>query len=200
MKKNILGPILSVRPMIKEDIPLLVQYWFDCGDDDFIRMGIDKSQFYSREECHQVLLDIYYTPIEKTDSFFFIWLVNGEPVGHNSLNDIVKGEIANLHLHLWNSQFRGQGIGANLFCLAVLEFYKLFELKIILCEPLKNNLMPNKMLQKIGYQKWKTYTTKSSAISLTSELNCYLIDEDTSAKFLNQKSLSVGAEGILSYS
>jgi hypothetical protein len=177
---------LSVRPLKEADIPFLIEYWFNCSDEDYIRMGVDKSKLMSKKDCENYFLNICNTPIEQAHSFYLIWLINNEPVGHNSLNEIIHGEIANLHLHMWNSKFRGQGFGPILFCKAVVEFYKLFQFKLILCEPKSSNLMPNKMLSKIGYTKWKTTVSKSSEMSLTCETNSYLISKDVSLTYLSQ--------------
>ena len=62
-----------------------------------------------------------------------------------------------MHLHMWNAEYRGKGYGAKLFCMAALEFYTMFNLKMILCEPRSSNPMPNKMLANIGFKKWKQF-------------------------------------------
>lgn len=98
------------------------------------------------------------------------------PVGYNALKDILKNEIGHIYLHMWDTAYRGKGYGAKLFCMAALEFYKLFNLKMMLCEPRSSNPVPNRMLSKIGFKKWKTYLSTSSELSLTCELNSYIID------------------------
>lgn len=42
------------------------------------------------------------------------------------------------------------------------------------------------MLEKIGFKKWKTYLSTSSELSLTCELNSYIIDPNVAAHFLDR--------------
>lgn len=177
---------LSIRPLVEADIPSLVNYWFGHSDENLIRMGVDKSKLVSRTKFHESLKLICHLPSEETSSCCMIWLVNNEPVGHNALKDIVKNEIANIHLHMWNSENRKKGYGAKLFCMATLEFFKKFNLKTILCEPSFLNPAPNQMLNKIGFKKWKTYSGATSDLSLIGKLNSYIISPEIAKNFLNQ--------------
>lgn len=176
--------ILSVRSLQQNDIPHIVNYWFKNTDEHLIRMGVDKSKLSSEIEFTHILQNIFNTPFEKKKIHYMIWLIENKPVGYNALKDIVSGEIAHMHLHMWDAEYRGKGYGSRLFCMAALEFYQLFNLKMILCEPCSSNLMPNKMLAKAGFQRWKTYVSTSSDLSATCELNSYIIDLTTVTKCL----------------
>lgn len=175
---------LSIRSLQEEDIPNIVNYWFKNTDENLVRMGVAKSKLTSEIEITQSLKTVCHTPLEKTRSHYMIWFIDDKPVGYNALKDIVQGEIAHMHLHMWNADYRGKGYGAKLFCMAALEFYRMFHLKMILCEPRSSNPMPNKMLTKIGFKKWKTYISTSSELSETCELNSYIIDVATATDFL----------------
>jgi RimJ/RimL family protein N-acetyltransferase len=175
---------ISIRPLQEEDIPNIVDYWFKNTDENLIQMGVDKTKFVSQTEFTNSLQAICNAPLDKVKSYYLIWLIDNKPIGYNALKDILKDEIANMHLHMWNAEYRGKGYGAKLFCMAALEFYSMFNLKMILCEPRSSNPMPNKMLAKIGFKKWKTYLSTSSELSLTCELNSYIIDAEIAANFL----------------
>jgi hypothetical protein len=56
-----------------------------------------------------------------------------------------------MHLHIWNTERRGKGIGGRLFCLSAIDFFERFEVREIVCEPGASNPYPNRMLQKIGF-------------------------------------------------
>jgi RimJ/RimL family protein N-acetyltransferase len=167
-----------------EDIPYIVSYWFENSDTNLIQMGADKTKFHSSEEFSNSLRKICNSPLENVKHFYMIWLIDNKPIGYNALKDIVKNGIAHMHLHMWNTEYRGKGYGAKLFCMAALEFYQIFNLKMILCEPRSSNPMPNKMLTKIGFEKWKTYLSTASELSLTCELNSYIIDSNVARNFL----------------
>lgn len=177
---------LSIRSLQEVDIPYIVDYWFKNTNENLIQMGVDKTKLISQLEFENSLQTIRSTPLEKVKSHYIIWLIDNRPVGYNALKDIVRDEIAHMHLHMWNAEYRGKGYGATLFCMAALEFYNTFNLKMILCEPRSSNPMPNKMLAKIGFKKWKTYISTSSELSQTCELNSYIIDFNTAKKFLRE--------------
>lgn len=177
---------LSIRPLREGDIPNIVSYWFENSDANLIQMGADKTKLNSQTEFTNSLKTVCNTPLDKAKSYYMTWLIDDKPIGYNALKDIAKNEIAHMHLHMWNAEYRGKGYGAKLFCMAALEFYSIFNLKMILCEPRSSNPIPNKMLEKIGFKKWKTYLSTSSELSLTCELNSYIIDHNVATHFLGR--------------
>lgn len=177
---------LSIRLLTLNDIPHIVRYWHENSDENLVRMGADKNKLGSEEEFTQFLKNLCKAPLEKVNSCYMIWLIDNKLVGYNALKDIQHGDIAHMHLHMWDSEYRGKGYDAQFFSMAALEFYKLFNLKMILCEPRSSYHMPNKMLTKIDFKKWKTYVSTASELSLTSEVNSYIIDPQIARNFLNQ--------------
>lgn len=177
---------LSIRPLEENDIPNIVQYWFENSDENMLQIGADKSKFSSPTEFAQSLKTACHTPLAQSKVYYLVWLIDNQPIGYNALKDIATNEIAHMHLHMWNADYRGKGYGAKLFCMAALEFYNLFNLKMILCEPHSSNPMPNRMLSKIGFKKWKTYISTSSELALTCELNSYIIDPKIATRLLSQ--------------
>ncbi|WP_419420209.1 GNAT family N-acetyltransferase [Legionella sp. D16C41] len=177
---------LSIRALREEDIPNIVNYWFENNDANFIRMGADKAKLNSPIKFAHSLQAICSAPLKEVASYYLVWLINEKAIGYSALKDILRDEIAHMHLHMWDVESRGKGYGAKLFCMAALEFYKIFNLKMILCEPRSSNKLPNNMLTKIGFKKWKTYLSTSSELALTCELNSYVIDPKLAAHFLTQ--------------
>ena len=101
------------------------------------------------------------------------WCVNGEAIGHSSLKDIVPGDSGSIHLHMWRADLRGEGHGSHLFCLAVVDFYKRFKLRRMICEPKADNLVANRLLRRIGFPFIFTRVGKSSELSAVCKLNRY---------------------------
>lgn len=175
---------LAVTAMTKNHIDSVVRYWFDASPSDLERMGVDSSKLPT--------IDVFRSKLESTlglephsqKSFYLIWSVDDEAIGYSSLKDIEFGETGGMHLHMWNSSVRGQGYGGRLFCMSALEFYKRFELKTLRCEPSSANPMPNRMLQKIGFELEKTYVAASSDLSAVCELNRYLISKQKAENYL----------------
>ena len=175
---------LSIRPLMAVDISLIVNYWFGKSDDELMQMGVDKQKLSSRENFQESLKDSLAAALDKTKSFYMIWLIDGKAIGYSSLKDIEQGEIATMHLHVWDSEHRGKGYGATLFSISAIEFYKIFKLKLILCEPKASNPTPNKMLTKIGFKQWRSFVGKPSDLALLSEFNSYIVDVKIAENFV----------------
>ena len=177
--------MLSIRAMTPQDAAFIADYFCLGSPEYFENMGIDPKKIPNRESYFKSLLQLIETPKEKAKAFYSVWLIDGEPVGHSGLKDIIFGEFGSQHLHLWKTQERGKGYGAKLFCLSSLDFYDRFSLKKLICEPRASNLLPNRMLAKIGFPKLGSRVAASSEISQVCELNTYAIEKETAKKFLS---------------
>jgi len=174
----------AVRPLAREDFPHVINYWVNAAPEYLLGMGADPGKMPSRDVWQADLERILATPERQAKTFYLIWLVDGQPIGFNSLKNIVHGKHGEMHLHIWQSGSRGKGYGAVLFCLAAVEFFKRFDLKTIYCEPSAANAAPNRMLQRIGFPLVLTHTTASSEISQVCEVNRYAIDRKIAEAFL----------------
>jgi len=151
--------MLSVRALHFEDIPLLLNYWFTAEHPFLKSMGVDVEKMPSQDQFRQMLIDQLNTPIEHRRSYCIIWLSNGEPVGHSNTNPTNFGEDATMHLHLWHSAKRKQGVGTALLKLTIPLFFETLHLKTLWCEPYALNAAPNKTLEKVGFEFVKEYVT-----------------------------------------
>ena len=104
--------------------------------------------------------------------------------GHSSLKDIVPGDSGSIHLHMWRADLRGKGHGSHLFCLAVVDFYKRFKLRRMICEPKADNLAANRLLRRIGFPFIFTRVGKSSELSAVCKLNRYDIVREIAEDYL----------------
>ncbi|MCO5144009.1 MAG: hypothetical protein M9962_13045 [Oligoflexia bacterium] len=175
-----------VRPMEEDEVSFMLDYWQNCTPEDLERMGVDVKKIPLREIFKKNILDSFANPIEKTKSFYLTWYVGDVAIGFTSLKNIIYSESGEMHLHIWDVSSRGKGYGAVLFCKAALEFYRIFNLKKIICEPRAINPMPNGMLKKIGFPLVKTHEKASSELSLFCELNQYDINKETAIAYLDQ--------------
>ncbi|MCE3268378.1 MAG: hypothetical protein K0R49_630 [Burkholderiales bacterium] len=177
---------LSLRALCQEDIPHVVNYWFNKTDAELFQAGVDKNKMGTREAWAEMLENILHTPLENAHSWYLIWQINNQPIGYSTLRNISKNNLADIHLHIWESSTRGKGYGARLFAMSVVEFYKLFNFKLMLCEPNAQNPSPNKVLRKIGFQKWRSMLGAPVSICLSYEMNSYIIDLDTALNYLSK--------------
>jgi RimJ/RimL family protein N-acetyltransferase len=175
---------LSVRELREEDIPFIVRYWTEASPADLERMGADAAKVPAAPVFTASLRGILATPVEERKNSYSIWLAGGRAIGFSSLKNIVFGQRGEMHLHMWDPGVRGKGYGPVLFCLSTLDYYRLHDLKEIICEPRAINPFPNKMFQKIGFPLVKTHTAASSELSLVCELNRYAIRLEDARRFL----------------
>lgn len=179
-----LSTTLTVRPMTREDIAGYVRYICELSAQDIARMGLDPERIPSPQALHEDLEIQRTTPLEQAKAYTLVWQVDGEPIGHTSLKDIVHGEHGGMHLHMWRADLRGKGYGPKLFCMAAVEFYERLRLDSIVCEPKSTNPMPNGLLRKVGFPLVRTYIGRSSDLSAVTELNRYEIKRDIAELYL----------------
>jgi RimJ/RimL family protein N-acetyltransferase len=178
---------MLVRPLLESDIPYIISYWRGLSHDDIERMGIASENLPPEDSLRMMLLNQIQSTEPFVQAFSLIWTIEERPVGYSTLKDIKAGESGSIHLHMWESQYRGKGYGAKLFCMAVVDLYKRFSLNSMICEPKSTNPMPNRMLQKIGFPLIKTYVGKSSELSSICELNQYGVELNIAQKYLERE-------------
>ena len=150
---------LSVREIITEDIPHLIEYWVHSDPAHMEMMGVDLEKLPSAAHVKDMLLTQTSLPYPEKPSYAIIWLADDQPIGHCNINNISFGEEANMHLHIWNKTGRRKGLGSQLLPLTFAYFFKHFQLKKLICEPYALNPAPNRTLEKMGFRFVKEYIT-----------------------------------------
>lgn len=169
---------LSVRPMRPKDIPHLVRYWSRAEADYLKSMGVDLNKLPDDDALSSVLHRQLELPITERSSYCLIWEVDGKAVGHSNLNPITYGERANMHLHMWDPEYRRRGLGARLVRLSIPYFFENFKLKMLFCEPYAFNAAPNRTLDKLGFLFVKQYVTIPGSINFEQWVNRWAMPHD----------------------
>ena len=164
----------EVRPFSsREEYELMLDYFYKA-DDPFLRgMGVDRLKLPERDKWLDALLVDHEKPDEERDRFYLVWLFRGRRVGHSSINEIVPGIEAFIHLHLWNSQLRRAGLGTEFVGRSVNFYFERFNLKKLVCEPWAGNPAPNRVLEKLGFTFVRRYRTIPGVIAYEQEVNRY---------------------------
>src|SRR5437762_6652715 len=110
---------------------------------------------------------------EERDRFYLVWMFRGERVGHSSVNSIVPGVEAYIHMHLWNSRLRRAGLGAEFVRQSTKVYFERFNLRKIICEPWAENLAPNRVLEKLGFTFVRRHMTVPGIIAYEQDVNRY---------------------------
>jgi len=111
--------------------------YFYMADDPFLRgMGVDRLKLPERNKWLDALLVDHEKPDAERDRFYLVWIFRGQRVGHSSINKIVPGDEAFIHLHLWKSQLRRGGLGTEFVRRSASFYFKRFNLQKLVCETL----------------------------------------------------------------
>jgi RimJ/RimL family protein N-acetyltransferase len=168
---------IEVRPFSsREEYEMMLDYFYEA-DQPFLRgMGVDPLRLPPRETwLGNVLID-HERPDKERDRFYLIWIFQGDRIGHSSINKIVPGSEAFIHLHLWNSALRGTGLGTQFMRKSIRHFWERYSLKKLICEPWAENPAPNRVLEKLGFKFIRRYRTIPGVIACEQDVNRYELD------------------------
>ncbi|MBL7823868.1 MAG: GNAT family N-acetyltransferase [Saprospiraceae bacterium] len=177
--------ILSVREITAHDIPHIADYWLQTDPEYFCSMGCDLTKFPSRSEWIDMLNEQLKTEYEHKKSYCIIWLLNDVAIGHCNVNQITYAEKANMHLHLWNQEYRKSGFGRIFVKLSLPYFFKNLKLTNLICEPYSLNPAPNKTLAKLGFEFIKTYRCIPGSLNFEQEVNQWQLSYEKFQKLFN---------------
>jgi RimJ/RimL family protein N-acetyltransferase len=170
--------ILSVREIRQQDIEPITQYWLGSDAAFLEAMGVDIKKMPASNEWREMLMEQLSQPIEAKKSYCIIWQVDGKAAGHSNINKIIIGEEAYMHLHIWNTETRKKGFGAELIKLTLPWFFEKFRLKKLYCEPYALNPAPNKTLEKTGFRFVKEYITTPGWLNFEQPVNHWELTYD----------------------
>lgn len=161
---------ISVSELQLGELPLLADYWLESPAAYLESMGVAVQKLPSRTDFIAQISQQLALPPAKRRSFALVWRLNGEAIGHCNLNPFVFGESGHLHLHIWQTEHRKQGLGLPLLQMSLPMFFDLLQLQQIYCEPYALNPAPNALLAKAGFTFIKTYRTIPGSINFEQEV------------------------------
>ena len=151
--------------------------YFLGADESYLRgMGVDPQRLPQRAAWLARLLPDLTRPDEHKQTFYLGWDYQGRRVGHCNVNQLLYGECAYVHLHLWDAQIRRAGLGTELLRRSIRVFFQRFDLQSLYCEPYAENAAPNRVLTKAGFRWLKRYRTTPGLINFEQEVNRYVMD------------------------
>ncbi len=169
---------ISVRHLEIEDHENIVDYFLNADKDFLISLGVDTLKLPARKEWLEMLCSNFELSVGQKMFFYIIWLMDGKPVGHSSINKIIFGNEAYMHLHMWHKQKRQKGIGAEFLKLTLPCYFDIFQLENLFCEPAASNTAPNKTLEKLGFDFVKSYDTIPGWINSYQTVNRWVLTKE----------------------
>ncbi|MEQ9425096.1 MAG: GNAT family protein [Cyclobacteriaceae bacterium] len=173
---------LSIREWTEADIDLIIDYFSNASEEALLEMGAEKSKLPERSKWYELLqLEVSKIDAEK-NVFYFIWLLDDQPIGHSNINDIKLGDHAFMHLHLWLTDKRKSGIGSAFVKLCIRQFFERFQLKTLYCEPYAHNPAPAAALKKLGFELIGQYEGFPGILTFKQLVSKYELTKETFEK------------------
>jgi hypothetical protein len=173
----------SVREMTMTDVNLIIDYFLESSPEFLRGMGVDINKFPGKKVWSKIILDDFEQPVEHKTLYYVIWQINDIPVGHSHINNIIFGEEAYMHLHLWHSDSRKKGDGSYFIKKSLVYYFQKFKLQKLFCQPYALNPAPNKTLHNAGFKFIKKYETIPGWLNFKQFVNLWVLDSD---RFHNQ--------------
>jgi len=156
---------LSVRPMRPDEVGFAVDYFHNATAEHLELMGVDPSRLPAADLWRKTLEEQLRRPAPERANYLVIWLADDRPVGFSTVNKIVFGDHAFMHLHVVAPDDRAKGIGAECVKRSIPIYFRELELKRLFCEPNAFNVAPNRTLQHAGFRYVKTHMTVPGPIN-----------------------------------
>lgn len=150
---------LNVREMRLEEVDLVIDYFHGSTSEHLETLGVDPTRLPGRAQWHQLYESDFAQPAEKRRSLLVLWEVAGSPLGFSTVDKIVYGSEAYMHLHIVDPQQRQSGHGAVCVRRSLDIYFERLKLQRLYCEPNAFNVGPNRTLQKAGFKYVKTHWT-----------------------------------------
>jgi len=143
---------IKFRDLLPEDIDLFLDYWHHSPLGFLEGMGVDPKKIASPEEMRthlQAQIDDIAKNGSKVGRLLIIEYLC-EPIGYHNLNEIIAGDSALFHAHIWNPKMRGQGLGTYSYPRASRIYMDRFNLKKVrFISPIQNKGI-NRIKEKLG--------------------------------------------------
>ena len=102
---------LSVREMPLSEVGTRIRYFHEASDEYLLALGVDRSLLPTPEAWHSFHERDYARPVTERENYALLWELDGHTVGFSSLDHIVFGEEAFMHLHILESRCGAEASG-----------------------------------------------------------------------------------------
>jgi RimJ/RimL family protein N-acetyltransferase len=167
---------ITIEKLKYNQVDLIVEYWYSLSDSELLKFGADKTRFLKPKEWLQKLKDEISKPVEQNQFYYFLWHLDGIPVGHSNIDQIKYGDSAFMHLHLWKSKLRQKSLGFQFLQKTIPLYFKTFQLEKLFCEPNSENVAPNRVLEKLDFNFVGQFEKKPNWITFHQKVNQYVLN------------------------
>ena len=152
-------PSLRVREMQLAEVEIRFNYFHDASDEHLRTLGVDRTLLPTRDAWRALYEQDYARPIRERDIYSLVWELDDRPVGFSSVDQIVFGKEAFMHLHILSPMRRNSGLGTEFVKESARIYFQVLELERLFSEPNAFNVAPNRTLQRAGFRYLFTHET-----------------------------------------
>jgi hypothetical protein len=145
---------VKLRDLEENDIPLFLNYWYKSPEAFLRGMGVDPNKMLPPHEFETSLRATLEKNVQEAKSKmpFLTIELDGRAVGSHSIGDLVEGDTAVFHAHVWDQSARRIGLCTYTYPRAAMIFMDRFSLKELLFKTPSLNPGANRIKQKLGIE------------------------------------------------
>lgn len=156
---------VSVREMPLSEVGTRIRYFHEASDHYLLALGVDCELLPKPEAWQSFHERDYERPMTERENYALVWELDGQAVGFSSLDHIVFGQEAFMHLHIVEPSWRRRGLGTRFVKLSASKYFEVFELKYLYCEPNALNAAANRTLQRARFTYLFSHETTPGPIN-----------------------------------
>ena len=169
---------VDVRPMALEETSVIIDYFYGATPEHLEMLGVDPTRLPPITVWREHFEREFTLPIERRRTYLVNWIEDGQHIGFSTVDKIIFGETAHMHLHVAVPGRRNQGIGAHCVRRSVEIYFGILKLKRLFCEPNAFNVAPNRTLQKAGFKYLKTHMTVPGPLNFHQAVTRWVIERE----------------------
>jgi RimJ/RimL family protein N-acetyltransferase len=142
---------ITVREMPLRDVEFRIRYFHEASDEYLTTLGVDRKLLPDPAVWRAFHERDYGRPPAERENYALLWELDDRRVGFSSLDRIVFGSHAFMHLHIVDEPERRHGLGTEFVKKSADLYFRVFNLNRLFCEPNALNVAPNRTLQRAGF-------------------------------------------------
>lgn len=170
---------VHVREMLLEEVDLIIDYFHESKPEHLEMLGVDPTRLPGRAQWRQLYESDSAQPIERRRSLLVVWELGSVPIGFSTVDRIVYGSEAYMHLHIVSPTQRRGGYGATCVRKSAEIYFDRLRLERLYCEPNAFNVAPNRTLQKAGFTYLKTHHTVPGPLNFHQAVTQWVLEKSS---------------------
>lgn len=173
----------NVRPMDLTEVRLIIDYFHRASPEHLARLGVDPKRLPDAATWEAHYAREFARPAESRKSFLVVWEAGEGPFGFSTVDKIVYGQEAYMHLHIIRPELRRSGFGAHCVRKSAKLYFETFRLQRLFCEPNAFNVAPNRTLQRAGFTYVMTHETIPGPLNHRQAVTRWVLEREAMTHF-----------------